>query len=80
MLIVYFLSQEIPGNTGEGIVKHYLDEPVLVRYVRFKILSFSGVHPCMRVEVFGCAPGKVVKNISLVKYLISLQTLLLFQF
>ena len=39
------------------MVKHYLDEPVLTRYIRFRIVSFYGPSQCMRVELYGCAPG-----------------------
>ena len=49
--------QKIQGNTGGAIVKHYLDEPVLTRYIRFEVVSFSGPHQCMRIEIYGCAPG-----------------------
>ena len=38
-------------------MKHYLDEPVLTRYIRFEVVSFSGPHQCMRVEIYGCSPG-----------------------
>lgn len=55
-----YLLQVLEGNTedGEKGVLKFLDEPVIARYVRFRILTFIGLHQCMRVEILGCVPGK----------------------
>lgn len=39
-------------------MKRYLDKPIVGRYIRFIVESFSGPHQCMNVELYGCAPGK----------------------
>ncbi len=53
----------VDGNNGEGgEVQHFLDQPVLTRFVRFEVNTFVGLHPCMGVEVYGCAPGIELPN------------------
>ncbi|CAB4044944.1 Hypothetical predicted protein, partial [Paramuricea clavata] len=37
-------------------VTHFIDEPVLTRFIRFEVETFVGAHSCMSVQVFGCAP------------------------
>ncbi|CAB3996428.1 receptor-type tyrosine- phosphatase S-like [Paramuricea clavata] len=52
------LFQVLNGNNGDGgEVQHFLDEPVLTRYIRFEVHTFVGLHPCMGIEVYGCAPA-----------------------
>lgn len=57
-----FSSQVIDGN-GDTIdseeVTHFIDEPIRTRFVRFEIDSFAGMHPCMSVQVYACAPGNI---------------------
>ncbi|XP_028400962.1 protein sidekick-1-like [Dendronephthya gigantea] len=50
----------IDGNadTIQGkMVTYFIDEPVLTRFIRFRVLSFAGLHQCMGVQIFGCAPA-----------------------
>jgi hypothetical protein len=57
------LFQVLNGNNGDGgEVQHFLDEPVLTRYMRFEVHTFVGLHPCMGIEVYGCAPGKKYRS------------------
>ena len=47
-------ADTIPGRE----VTHFIDEPVVAIFIRFQVHTFVGLHPCMSVQVFGCAPGK----------------------
>ncbi|XP_028401484.1 phosphatidylinositol phosphatase PTPRQ-like [Dendronephthya gigantea] len=48
----------IKGNNGKGEeVKHFLDNSVVTRFIRFQVHTFVGLHPCIGVEIYGCAPA-----------------------
>jgi hypothetical protein len=55
--VAHFL-QVLDGNADTIEVTHFIDEPVLTRFIRFEVHTFVGAHSCMSVQVFGCAPGK----------------------
>lgn len=53
----------IDGNDGKGgEAQRFFDEPVSTRFIRFEVHTFVGLHPCMGVEVYGCAPGWYMVN------------------
>lgn len=54
---ILLLIKEFSGNTdSDTIVSHDLTPPIVLRYVRFLILTWSG-GIAMRVELYGCQKG-----------------------
>ena len=54
---ILLLIKEFSGNTdSDTIVSHDLTPPIVSRYVRFLILTWSG-GIAMRVELYGCQKG-----------------------
>ncbi|XP_028400896.1 protein sidekick-2-like [Dendronephthya gigantea] len=51
--VVYGNNKTIEGR----LVTYFIDEPIFARFVRFRVLAFVGLHPCMGVQIFGCAPA-----------------------
>ena len=51
-------SKVFAGNIDQNtVVYHDLNPPITARYIRFKLVEWQG-WISMRVELYGCVPGK----------------------
>ena len=58
-----FSLQSLQGSDDKDSVKiHWLQRFFDGRYIRLYPLSWYGDHICMRVELYGCIPGRNVKS------------------
>ena len=52
--------QSLQGSDDKDSVKiHWLERFFDGRYIRLYPLSWYGDHICMRIEIYGCIPGKM---------------------
>ena len=58
-LMIFLFLQEFTGNTNANdMLKHDLNRPITTHFIRFVPVEWNN-KPCMRVEVYGTAIGKL---------------------